>query len=73
MFASRGAAGANYRYFETYTLTMLMYLTMTLLFSRLLRIVEQRMDGEKSYDLATQDTLAYTSGMYSYIGKGGKK
>ena len=73
MFASRGAAGATYRYFETYTLTMAMYLTMTLFFSRVLRIVEKRMDGERSYDLATHDTLAHTSGMHSYRGKGGKR
>jgi His/Glu/Gln/Arg/opine family amino acid ABC transporter permease subunit len=72
MFASRGAAGATYRYFETYTLTMVMYLTMTLFFSRVLRIVEKRMDGERSYDLATHDTLAHTSGMHTYLGKGGK-
>jgi ABC-type amino acid transport system permease subunit len=73
MYASRGAAGANYRYFETFAITMVMYLAMTLFFSRVLRIAEKRMEGDKSYDLATHDTLAHTSGMYSYIGKGGKK
>ena len=69
MFASRMAAGANYRYFETYTLTMAMYLAMTLFFSRLLRIAERRMDGANTYDLATHDTLAHTSGMHSFIGR----
>ena len=73
MYTSRMAAGANYRYFETYTITMVMYLAMTLFFSRLLRIVEKKMDGERSYDLATHDTLAHTSGMHSYIGKGDKQ
>jgi len=74
MFASRGAAGANYRYFETYTITMVMYLAMTLFFSRLLRFVEKKMDGNnKSYDLATHDVLAPTSGMLHYDEKGGKK
>jgi ABC-type amino acid transport system permease subunit len=66
MLASRSAAGANYRFFETYTVTMAMYLAMTLFFSRLLRYVEKKMDGDKSYDLATHDTLAHTSGMISY-------
>lgn len=66
MFTSKGIAGANYRYFETYTITMVMYLIMTLFFSRILRLIEKRMDGRKSYDLATHDTLAYTSGMFSY-------
>jgi ABC-type amino acid transport system permease subunit len=73
MYASRGAAGANYRYFETFTITMVMYLAMTLFFSRVLRVVEKKMDGEGSYDLATFDTLAHTSGMHSYIDKGGKR
>jgi len=66
MLASRSAAGASYRFFEVYTVTMVMYLAMTLFFSRLLRYVEKRMDGDKSYDLATHDTLAHTSGMVSY-------
>ncbi|MCL2495879.1 MAG: amino acid ABC transporter permease [Clostridiales bacterium] len=73
MYASRGAAGANYRYFETFTLTMIMYLAMTLFFSRVLRIVEKKMDGERNYDLATHDTLAHTSGMFSYPSKEGKQ
>ena len=73
MYASRGAAGANYRYFETFTITMIMYLAMTLFFSRVLRIAERKMDGNRNYDLATHDTLAHTSGMYSYTGEGDKK
>ena len=66
MLASRSAAGASYRFFEVYTITMVMYLAMTLFFSRLLRVIEKKMDGNKSYDLATHDTLAHTSGMVSY-------
>jgi len=66
MFMSRSAAGATYLYFETYTVTMVMYLAMTLFFSRLLRYVEKKMDGNASYDLATHDTLAHTSGMVRY-------
>ncbi|MCL2627906.1 MAG: amino acid ABC transporter permease [Oscillospiraceae bacterium] len=66
MFASRAVAGAYLMYFETYTITMVMYLAMTLFFSRLLRYFEKKMDGNKSYDLATHDTLAHTSGMVSY-------
>ncbi|MCL1976341.1 MAG: amino acid ABC transporter permease [Firmicutes bacterium] len=73
MYASRGAAGANYRYFETFTLTMIMYLAMTLFFSRLLRVIEKKMEGELNYDLATHDTLAHTSGMYNYPMKEGKR
>ncbi|MCL1848906.1 MAG: ABC transporter permease subunit, partial [Clostridiales bacterium] len=72
MFASRMSAGANYRYFETYTITMVMYLAMTLFFSRVLRFVEKKMEGDRTYDLATHDTLAHTSGMYSYPDERGK-
>ncbi len=70
-FVSKSIVGANYRYFETYTITMVMYLIMTLFFSRLLRFMEKKMDGSDSYDLATSDTLAHTSGMYNYPGKKG--
>ena len=66
MYAARGAAGANYRYMETYAVTMAMYLVMTLFFSRVLRLLEKKMDGSQSYNLATADTLAHTSGMHSY-------
>lgn len=68
-FASKSVAGSYYVYFETYTITMAMYLIMTIFFSRLLRLVEKRMDGADSYDLATTDTLAHTSGMYGFPGK----
>ena len=70
-FASKGVAGAYLTYFETYTITMVMYLIMTIFFSRLLRVVERKMAGPKGYDLATTDTLAHTSGMTNYpSGKG---
>ena len=66
MFTAKSISGAYWRYFETYTITMVMYLAMTLLFSRILRVIEKKMDGNKSYDLATQDILAHTSGMISF-------
>ena len=43
---------------------------MTLVFSRILRVVEKKMDGKDGYDLATSDTLAHTTGLYNYPGKG---
>lgn len=62
--------GALYTFFESATITMAIYLTMTWTLSRLLRWVEKKMDGSDSYDLATSDTLAHTTGLYSYPGKG---
>ena len=61
-FTSKSVSGTYYIYFEVFTVTMAMYLIMTLFFSWLLRFVEKRMDGPAEYDLATTDTLAYTSG-----------
>lgn len=74
-FSSKSVAGTYYIYFETFTITMVMYLIMTVFFSRLLRLVEKKMAGPKGYDLATTDTLAYTSGMTHYPtgrGRGGR-
>ena len=71
-FATKSVTGAHYTYFEPYTITMIMYLAMTLFFSRLLRWMEKKMDGPQNYDLATTDQLAHTSGMYSHPGKGPK-
>ncbi|NLT14490.1 MAG: amino acid ABC transporter permease [Clostridiales bacterium] len=68
-FATKSVAGARYIYFEPFTIAMVMYLVMTVFFSRLLRYVEKKMDGPQNYDLATKDTLAHTSGMFNFIGK----
>lgn len=70
-FASKSVSGSYYVFFETYTVTMVMYLIMTVFFSRLLRYMEKKMEGPQSYDLATTDTLAHTSGMLNYIRKNG--
>lgn len=70
-FTAKSAAGSYYVYFEIYTITMVMYLVMTVVSSRILRYVEKRMDGPDSYNLATTDTLAHTSGLYSFPGKKG--
>jgi len=65
---SRGksVAGALYTYFESFTIVMVIYFIMTFTCSRLLRWWESRLDGPDSYDLATTDTLAHTSGMITH-------
>ena len=65
-YASKSVAGAYYWYFESFTIAMVVYFTLTFLCSRLLRLFESKMDGPESYDLATTDTLAHTSGMTRY-------
>ena len=64
-FVHKSVVGALYTYFESATIVMLIYLTMTLLSSWLLRMWEKKLDGPQNYDLNTTDTLAYTSGMYN--------
>ena len=66
LYKTKAAAGALYKNFETYTIAMIIYFIMTFTCSRILRWLENRMDGSDNYDLATTDTLAHTSGMYRY-------
>ena len=68
-FATKSVAGAMYTYFEAFTIAMVIYFVLTFSCSRLLRLWESRMDGPDSYELydrATTDTLAHTTGLYSY-------
>lgn len=65
-FTHKTVAGALYTYFESATVTMVIYLIMTLACSIILRKIEKRMDGPDNFDLATTDTLAHTSGMARY-------
>ncbi|WP_367566177.1 amino acid ABC transporter permease [Lacrimispora sp.] len=65
-YTTKGVAGAYYTYFEAFTITMVLYFVLTFTCSRILRHWEKKMDGPDSYDLATTDTLAYTSGMVKF-------
>lgn len=72
-FVSKSISGSLYMYFEVFTVTMIMYLIMTVFFSRILRWYEKKLDGPKDYNLATTDTLAHTSGMSFYQQKRGDR
>lgn len=65
-FVHKSVVGALYLYFQSATIVMVIYLTMTLTASFLLRRLEHKLDGSDSFDLATTDTLAHTSGMAKY-------
>ena len=65
-FVHKSVAGALYKYFASATIVMLIYLTLTVTASFLLRLLEKRLDGDAAFDLATTDTLAHTSGMLTY-------
>ena len=44
-------AGALYTYFESATIVMCIYLTMTLVSSRLLLLWEKKLDGDENFEL----------------------
>ncbi len=48
-FMSKSAAGTYYRYFEVFFITSVIYFILTFTFTRLLRLVEKKMSGSKSY------------------------
>ena len=61
--------GAKYIYFPSAVITLTIYLIMTVICSLILRLWEKKMDGPENFDVATTDTLAHTSGTYSYVKK----
>ena len=64
----RNIVGLNLRYFPSATIEMAGYLTMTLIFSFILRWVEKRLDGKDSYELVQADQLTMAAGTYTHPG-----
>lgn len=62
----RNIIGVNNMSFQSATIEMIGYLTLTLVFSFLLRAVEKRMDGTDSYELVNVDPLVMAAGTYSH-------
>ncbi|RUL53990.1 amino acid ABC transporter permease [Lysinibacillus antri] len=50
-FTTKSIAGANFRFAESYVITCIMYLIMTFIASRILRIIEKKMDGQNAYQV----------------------
>ncbi|MDD3219029.1 MAG: amino acid ABC transporter permease [Lachnospiraceae bacterium] len=50
-FVHKSVAGALYTYFESATIVMCIYLTMTLVASKLLSLWEKKLDGDDNYEL----------------------
>ena len=69
----KAVVGATFLYFPSATVEMIGYLFMTLVSSFLLRWWEKKIDGSDSFDLATKDTLAHTSGMVRFRHKPAEK
>ena len=68
--AHRYIVGLNNKYFPSATIEMVGYLTMTLIASALLRLLEQQLDGGDSYELAQADQLVMAAGTYSHPDRG---
>ena len=65
-FTTNTVVGTYYRYFEPFLIACAIYLFMTFTLSRLLRMVEKKMQGPKSYKLVT-DFLDDTYGNGSSV------
>ncbi|MDO5717502.1 MAG: amino acid ABC transporter permease [Tissierellia bacterium] len=48
-FQTKSLAGANFRYFETFLITMFIYLIMTFTVTRILRFMERKLDGPANF------------------------
>ena len=68
--AHKYITGVNNMYFPSAVIEMVGYLTMTLIASLILRLVERRMDGPDSYELVQTDALTMTAGTYSHPDRG---
>ena len=66
----RSVVGINNLYFPSAVIEMVGYLTLTLISSFLLRLVEKKMDGQASYELAEVDSLTMAAGTYSHPSRG---
>lgn len=51
-FVSKSISGNNYKYFETFFVTSIIYLVMTIAITRILRALEKKIDGSESYIMA---------------------
>ncbi|MTD39972.1 ABC transporter permease subunit [Erwinia sp. CPCC 100877] len=48
-FQGNSASGANFQFFQTFTIVGIIYLVMTFAITRILRVVERKMDGPSAY------------------------
>ena len=70
-FATHGMiVGSTAKYVPSALIEMAGYLTLTLAFSFLLRLVERKMDGADNYELVQDDALAMSAGTYSHPERG---
>ena len=61
----KSIAGTTYLYFPSAAIEMIGYLTMTVVASVLLRMVEKKMEGSANYELTSDDALTMAAGTYT--------
>ena len=66
----RNIVGVNLLYFPSAVIEMVGYLTLTLIASLLLRVLEKKLDGVDNYELVQDDALTMAAGTYSHPDKG---
>lgn len=57
-FVGKSAAGAYYKYFPVFFIICMIYFVMNLIISRLLRFIENKMDGPDSYKMVNNDYMS---------------
>lgn len=65
-YTTRGIAGTYYTYFEAFAITMVIYFILTFSCSRILRTLENKMDGPVNYELVMADPLVAGTGTYKF-------
>ena len=55
-FQSKTIAANNYRYFEVFFVTCVLYFIMTFTITRILRLIERKMDGKETYTIHGSQT-----------------
>ena len=65
-YPTRGIAGTYYTYFEAFAITMVIYFILTFSCSRILRTLENKMDGPVNYELVMADPLVAGTGTYKF-------
>ena len=72
-YEANSAAGVYYKFFEAFTVISVMYFIMTFVCSRLLRLMERKIDGSDYYTLVDFDAMADPTGVLpaKRAGKGG--
>ena len=65
-YTTRGIAGTYYTYFDAFAITMVIYFILTFSCSRILRALENKMDGPVNYELVMADPLVAGTGTYKF-------